>query len=72
MRLTTMGVDPEIKHASFIRMSSFIGKLGHWAHHNNEALYSLTFVTQLVDLARSSFVKKDYQAENLNFLVKLK
>jgi len=34
-------------------------------------LYSLTSVTQLVDLVRSSFVIKDYQAENLNLLVKL-
>ena len=52
-------------------MSSFIGKLGHWAQQNTEALYSLTFVTQLVDLVRSSFVIKDYQAENLNSLIKL-
>ena len=56
MRLTTMGVDPETKQASLILMSSFNGKLGHWAQHNTEALYSLTFVTQFVDLVRSSFV----------------
>jgi hypothetical protein len=31
MRLTTMGVDPENKQASLILISSFIGKLGHWA-----------------------------------------
>jgi len=31
MRLTTMGVDPETKQASLILMSSFTGKLGHWA-----------------------------------------
>jgi hypothetical protein len=71
MRLTAMGVDPETKQASLILMSSFIGKLGHWAQQNTEALYSLTSVTQLVDLVRSSFVIKDYQAENLNLLVKL-
>ena len=50
MRLTTMGVDPETKQASLILMSSFTGKLGHWAQHNIEALYSLNSVTQLVDL----------------------
>ena len=52
-------------------MSSFTGKLGHWARQNIEALYSLTSVTQLVDLVRSIFVIQDYQAENLNLLVKL-
>jgi len=31
MRLTTMGVDPKTKQASLIHMSSFTGKLGHWA-----------------------------------------
>ena len=62
MRLTTMGVDPETKQASLILMSSFIGKLGHWAQHNTEALYSLTSVTKLVDLVSSSFRIKDYQA----------
>ncbi len=66
MRLTTMGVNPETKQGILILMSSFVGKLGHWAQQNIEALYSLTFVTQLVDLVRSSFVIKDYQAENLN------
>jgi hypothetical protein len=72
MRPTTMGVDPETKRASLILMSSFIGKLGHWAQQNTEAMYSLTYVTQLVEyLVRSSFVIKDYQAENLNLLVKL-
>ncbi len=54
MRLASMGVDPDNKHASLILMSSFTGKLGHWAQQNTEALYSLTFVTQLVDLVRSS------------------
>ena len=71
MRLTTIGVDPETSQANLILMSSFTGKLGHCAQQNIQALYSLTFVTQLVDLVRSSFVKKDYQAENLNLLVKL-
>jgi len=71
MRLTSMGVDPETKQASLILMSSFTGKLGHWAQKNTDTLYSLTSVTQLVDLARSSFVLKDYQAENFNLIVKL-
>ncbi len=71
MRLTTIGVDPETKQASLILMCSFTGKMGHWAQQNTEALYSLTSVTQLVDLVRSIFVIKDYQAENLNLLVKL-
>jgi hypothetical protein len=31
MILTTMGVDPETKQASLILVSSFTGKLGHWA-----------------------------------------
>ena len=66
-----MGVDLETKQASLISMFFFIGTLGHWAQHNTEALYSLTFVTNFVDLVRSSFVMKDYQAENMNLLVKL-
>ena len=45
MRLTTMRVDLETKQASLILMSSFIGKLGHWAQQNTEALYSLISVT---------------------------
>jgi hypothetical protein len=71
MRLTTMGDDHETKQASLILMSSFTGKLGHWAQQNTDDVYSLTSVTRLVDLVRSSFVIKDYQAENLNLLVKL-
>jgi hypothetical protein len=71
MRLTTMGVDIETKQASLILMSSFTGKLGHWAQQNTEALHSSTSVTQLVDLVRSYFVIKDYQAENINLLFKL-
>ena len=72
MRLATMGVDPETKQASLNLMQSFIGKsLGHWAQHNIEVLYSLTYVTQRVDLVRSSFVVNNYQAENVNLLVKL-
>ena len=59
MQLKSMGVGLEAKQASLILMSSFIGKLGHWAQHNTEALCSLTFVTQIVDLVRSSFVIKD-------------
>ncbi len=38
MRLATMGVDPETKQACLILMSSFAGKLGHWAQHNIEVL----------------------------------
>ena len=34
MRLTPMDVDLETKQASIIIMSSFTGKLGHWAQHN--------------------------------------
>jgi len=71
MRRTTMVVDPETKQASLVLMSSFTVKLRHWAQQHIEALYSLTSVTQLVDLAMSSFVIKDYQAEKLNLLVKL-
>jgi hypothetical protein len=71
IRLTTMGVDPETKQASLTLMSSFTGKLGHWARHNTEALYNITFVTQRVELVRSIFVILDYQAKNLNLLVKL-
>jgi hypothetical protein len=52
-------------------MSSFTRKFGHWAQQNTEVLHSLTSVTQLVYLERISFVIKDYQAENLNLLVKL-
>ena len=59
MRLTSMGVESETKQAILILKSSFIRKLGHWAQHNNEVLYSLTSITQLVDLVRSSFVIKD-------------
>ena len=66
-----MGVDPATKQASLFLISSFTGKLRHWAQHNTEALYSLNFVTQFVDLVRSGFVIKDCQAENLNLLVKL-
>ena len=51
MRLTSMDDDPETKQASLVLMSSFVGKLGHWAQHNTEALYiSLTIVTQVVDI----------------------
>jgi hypothetical protein len=70
MKFAVMGVDLETKQASLILLSSFMGKLGHWAQQNTKALYSLTFVTQLVDFARSSFVVQDYQAENLHLLVK--
>ncbi len=52
-------------------MSSFTGKLGHWAQQNTEALYGLTYVSRLVDLVRYRFVIKDYQAENLHLFIKL-
>jgi hypothetical protein len=71
MQLTTMGVDHDTKQASLILMSSSTRKLGHWAQQNAEALYSLNSVPQLVDLVRSSLVIKDYQAQNLNLLIKL-
>ena len=71
MRLTAMGADPETNQANLILMSSFTGKLRHWAQQNTEALYSLTSVTQFVELVRYSFVIKDYQTENLILLVKL-
>ncbi len=44
-RLTAMGVDLETIQASLIIMSSFTRKLGQWAQHNIEALYSILFVT---------------------------
>jgi len=69
MRLTTMGVDPETKQASLILITSFIGKLGHWAKQNTDALYSLNSVTQLVNLVRLGFVIKDFKAEKMNLLV---
>ena len=68
MRLTTMGVDLETKQASLILMSSFTGKLGRWAQLNTEALYTLTFVTQLVDLVRSSFFYKRLPSKELQFV----
>jgi hypothetical protein len=60
IKLTTMDVDPDTRQASLILMSSFTGKLGHWAHQNTAVLYSLNFVSQLFDFVRSSFVVKDY------------
>ncbi len=71
MRLTTVGVDHETKQSSLILMSYFIGNLGHWAQQNTKGSYSLTFVTQLVDLIRSSFVRKYYHSKNLHLLVKM-
>ena len=65
MRLIAMGVDLETKQASLILMHSFTGKLGHWAQQNTDALYSLTFVTQLVGLVRSSFEIKDYTKQRI-------
>jgi hypothetical protein len=70
IKLTAMGVDPDTKQASLILMSSFTGKLGHWAQQNTEVLYNLNSVSQLVDFVRSSFVVKDYQAEHLQLLIK--
>ena len=71
IKLTAMGIEPDTKQASLILMSSFTGKLGHWAHHNTEVLYNLNYVSQLVDFVSSSFVVKDYQAENLQLLIKV-
>jgi len=67
MRLTTMGVNPQTKQASLILMSSFTGKLRHWAQQNTEAIYSLTSVTHLVDLLRTSFVIKRLRTPNPGF-----
>ena len=64
-----MGVDPGTKQASLIFMSSFTWKLVHWTRHNIEALHSLSYVTQIVDLVRYSFVIKYYQAQYLNLLL---
>jgi hypothetical protein len=52
-------------------MFSFTGRLGHWAQQNNEVLYNLKSVSELVDFVRSSFVVKDYQAEHLQLLIKV-
>jgi hypothetical protein len=69
IKLTTMGVDPDTRQASLILMSSFTGKLGHWAQQNI-VLYNLNSVSQLVDFVRSSFVVKDYLAKHLQLLIK--
>ena len=67
-----MGADPDTRQATrIIIMSSFTGKLGHWAQQNTEALYNLNNVSQLVDFVRSIFVVKDYQAEHLQLLIKV-
>ena len=65
-----MGVDPDTRQASLILMSSFTGKMGHWAHQNTKVLYILNFVSQLVDLVRSSFVVKDCKVKHLQLLIK--
>jgi hypothetical protein len=52
-------------------MSSFTGKLRHWAQHNTEVLYNLNYVSHLVDFVRQNFVVKDYQAEHLQLLIKV-
>ena len=64
IKLTTMGVDPDIRQASLILMPSFTGKLGHWSSQNTEALYNLNSVSELVDFVRISFVVKDYQVKD--------
>jgi len=71
IKLTTMDVDPYTRQANLILISSFTGKLGHWAHQNTEVLYNLNSVSQLVDFVRSNFVVKDYQAEHLQLLSKV-
>jgi hypothetical protein len=70
IKFTSMGIDPDTRQASLILMSSFTGKLGHWAHQNTEVLYNRNSVSQFVDFVRSSFVVKDYQAEHLQLLIK--
>ena len=71
IKLTTFGVDHETKQAILIIMSFFTRKLGPWAQLNIEALYSLNFVSQLLEFVRSSFVVQDYQDENLQLLIKI-
>ena len=72
IKLTAMGVDPNTRQANLILMSSFTGRLGHWAHQNTEFFYNLNFVALLVYFVRSSsFVVKDYQAEHLQLLIKV-
>jgi len=41
IKLTTMGVDLDTRQATLILMSSFTGKLGHWAQQNTEVLFNL-------------------------------
>jgi len=70
IKLTTMGFDPDTRQANLILMSSFTGKLGHWAQQNTEVLYNLNFVSQLVDFGRSRFVVKDCHNDYLQLLIK--
>jgi len=63
MKLMAMDLDPKAKQAILILMSSFSGKLGHWAEKNTKVLYNLKYVSRLVAFVRSKFVVKDSQAE---------
>jgi len=45
IKLTSMVVDPNTRQASLILMSSFTGKLGHWAHHNTDVLYNVNYMS---------------------------
>ena len=69
--LTTIGVNSTTRQANLILISSFTGKLGHWAQQNTEVLYNLNSVSQLVYFVRSSFVVKEYHTEHLQLLIKV-
>jgi hypothetical protein len=71
IKLRGMGIDLDTRLAGLILMSSFTGKFGQWAQQNTEVLYNLNSVSQLVELLRSGFVVKDYQAEHLQLLTKI-
>jgi hypothetical protein len=72
MKLTTMGVDLEIKQAGLILMRIFMGKLQHRAQKNTEDLYNLSSVSQLVEFVRIIFVVKYCQAKHLHILIRIK
>jgi hypothetical protein len=71
IKLVAMGVDHDTRQPNLTLMSTFTGKLGHWAQQNTEVLYNLNSASQLVEFVRSSFVVKDYQAEHLQLLIKI-
>ena len=52
MKQIAARVDLASKHACLKLMSSFTGKLGHWAQQSIEALYSLNHESQIIELVR--------------------